>query len=213
MRVDYALTMKEVERALAEIHSIRHQLARGTQFRGYGPASIAFSGFLALLVAWAQVEWGGWARNDVTANLVIWICVAAVSMGVSGIETFARARRVHAGLTQEMLQSAVEQIVPALVIGVLFTAVLLRFAPGDCWLLPGIWELIFSLGIFASCRFLPKQMFAVGVWYLVAGLGSVMVASYSRVFLPWTMGIPFGIGQLLIAAVLVLCSEDHNEED
>jgi hypothetical protein len=123
--------MKEVKRALAEIHSIRHQVARGTQFRGYGPASIAFSGFLALVVAWAQVEWGGWVRNDVTANLVIWISVATVSMGVSGFETFSRARRVHAGLTQEMLQSAVEQIVPALVIGVLFTAVLLRFAPGD----------------------------------------------------------------------------------
>jgi uncharacterized membrane protein (DUF485 family) len=39
-----------------------------------------------------------------------------------------------------------------------------------------------------------------------------MVASYSRAFLPWTMGLPFGVGQLLIAAVLAFCYEDHNEE-
>jgi hypothetical protein len=135
-----------------------------------------------------------------------------VSVAVTGIETFARAQRVHFGVAQEMLHSAVEQFLPALVIGVLLTVVLIRFVPADCWLLPGIWELIFSLGIFASCRFLPKQMFAVGVWYLAAGLGSIIVASGPKEFLPWTMGIPFGIGQLLVAAVLLLCFEDKFEE-
>ena len=43
--------MKELQRALSEIHSIRSQVARGTEFRGYGPASIALSGVLALLGA------------------------------------------------------------------------------------------------------------------------------------------------------------------
>jgi hypothetical protein len=204
--------MKDLERALSEIHSIRHQVARDTQFRGYGPASIAFSGFLAIAVAWAQGEWGGWAKHDLKASLFIWISVAAVSMALSGIETFSRAQRVHFGLAQEMLQSAVEQFLPALVIGVLLTVVLIRVAPGDGWLLPGIWELIFSLGIFASCRFLPRQMFAVGVWYLAAGLGSIIVASSAKVFLPWAMGIPFGVGQLLVAVVLRLCFEDKIEE-
>jgi hypothetical protein len=90
--------------------------------------------------------------------------------------------------------------------------VLIRIAPNDCWLLPGLWELIFSLGIFASCRFLPRQMFAVGVWYLGSGLCSLVVASGPKVFLPWTMGIPFGVGQLLVASVLYLCFESNSEE-
>jgi hypothetical protein len=71
--------------------------------------------------------------------------------------------------------------------------------------------LIFSLGVFASCRFLPPQMFAVGVWYLVAGLVSVVVASGPKTFLPWTMGVPFGVGQLLVAAVLRLGFKDTLE--
>jgi hypothetical protein len=204
--------MKELQQALSEIHAIRHQVARGTQFRGYGPASIAFSGILAFVVAWGQTEWGGRAQHDLTLSLVIWISAAAVSVGLAGIETFARARRVHFDLAQEMLQSAVEQFLPALVVGVLLTGVLIRVAPSDSWLLPGLWELIFSLGIFASCRFLPKQMFAVGVWYLAAGLGSVIAAGGPKSFLPWTMGIPFGVGQLLVAAVLQLCIEDNLEE-
>jgi hypothetical protein len=204
--------MKELHQALSEIHSIRHQVARGSQFRGYGPASIAFSGLLAILVAWGQVEWGGRVEHDLTRSLIIWVSVAAVSVGLSGIETFARARRVHVGLAQEMLQSAAEQFLPALIVGVLLTAVVVRVAPNDFWLLPGLWALIFSLGIFASCRFLPKQMFAVGVWYLAAGLCSVIAASGAKTFLPWTMGVPFGIGQLLVATVLHLCFEDNLEE-
>jgi hypothetical protein len=119
-----------------------------------------------------------------------------------------RARRVHRGFAEEMLQSAIEQFLPALVVGVLLTVVMITVAPNDLWLLPGLWSLIFSLGVFASCRFLPRQMFAVGVWYLVAGLGALVVASGPKAFLPWTMGISFGVGQLLVAAVLQLCVEE-----
>ncbi len=204
--------MKDLQQALSEIHLIRHQVARGTQFRGYGPASIAFSGLLALLVASAQAEWGGRAQHDLAMNLAIWAAVAAVSVGIAGLETFARARRVHFDLAREMLHSAVEQFVPALVAGLLLTVVLIRAIPGDFWLFPGLWELIFSLGVFASCRFLPRPMFAVGVWYLAAGLCSLVVASGPKAFLPWTMGIPFGVGQLSVAAVLHLCVEDGFEE-
>jgi hypothetical protein len=101
-----------------------------------------------------------------------------------------------------MVQSAVEQFIPAITVGFLLTVVLISVAPQECWLLPGLWELIFSLGVFASCRFLPRQMFAVGVWYLAAGLFCLAAASTTRVLSPWMMGIPFGVGQLLVAAVL-----------
>lgn len=204
--------MNELHQALSEINLIRHQVARGTQFRGYGPASIAISGLLALGVAWAEMRWGGRAAHDLTLNLVIWVSVAAISVALTATETLARARRVHVDLAQQMLHSAVEQFVPALVAGLLLTVVFLRTAINDCWLLPGLWEVVFSLGVFASCRFLPRQIFVVGVWYLAAGLCSVMVASGPKTFLPWTMGIPFGVGQLLVAGVLHLCIEDNFEE-
>jgi hypothetical protein len=121
---------------------------------------------------------------------------------LTGIETFARARRVHVGFAREMVQCAVEQFLPAVMVGFLLTVVMVRVAAQDCWMLPGLWELIFSLGVFASCRFLPRQMFVVGVWYLVAGLFCLAAGSITRTLQPWTMGIPFGIGQLLVAAVL-----------
>ena len=46
--------MKDLERALADITAIRSQMARGTQFRGYGPVTVAATGLLALLAAALQ---------------------------------------------------------------------------------------------------------------------------------------------------------------
>jgi hypothetical protein len=192
--------MKDLQEALSVIHSIRNQVARGTEFRGYGPASIAASGVLAMLVAAMQAHW--MTKPDLTIWLAVWAGTAAVSVLLAGIETFARARRVHVGFAGEMIEAAVAQFLPAVMVGLLLTVVLVRVAARECWMLPGLWELIFSLGVFASCRFLPRLMFGVGVWYLAAGLFCLAAGSATQSLSPWTMGIPFGVGQLLVAAVL-----------
>src|SRR6202034_109689 len=116
--------MKDLQQALSEIHSIRNQLARGTEFRGYGPATIAMSGILALLVAAVQAQWmTKHAKTDLAIWLGVWTATAAVSLFLTGTETFARARRVHAGLAKEMVQAAVEQFLPAMMVGFLLTVV------------------------------------------------------------------------------------------
>ena len=78
-------------------------------------------------------------------------------------------------------------------------------------MLPGLWQLLFSLGVFASCRFLPRLTFAVGVWYLISGLTTLIVQAESPTMLPWTMGIAFGVGQLLVAAVFQYGYESGDE--
>ena len=203
--------MQDLHQAMSEIHSIRVQVARGTEFRGYGPASIAFSGVLALAVAAAQSLWMIDHEHDFARYLAVWMCTAAVAVALTGIQTLVRARRVHSGFAREMIGSAAEQFVPAVVVGILLTAVLMRTAPQDTWMLPGLWQLMFSLGVFASCRFLPRQMFIVGVWYLAAGLYCLASGGPDRPLSPWAMGIPFGIGQLLVAVVLRFGFEDSVE--
>ena len=63
--------MEELQRALSEIHSIRNQVARGTEFRGYGPASIELSGVLALLVAAAGNAEVARCHHEVTERIRI----------------------------------------------------------------------------------------------------------------------------------------------
>jgi hypothetical protein len=52
-----------------------------------------------------------------------------------------------------------------------------------------------------------------GAWYFVAGFAILMLASDSHALSPWTMGLPFVIGQLLMAAVLHFASGGIDVED
>jgi len=204
--------MKDLERALADITAIRSQLARGTEFRGYGPVTVAATGFLALLAAALQALFLPEPAANPFGYLALWIGMAAIAVALTGAEMIARSRRIHGGFADDMLYAAVEQFIPAGVAGTLLTLVLYRFAPASLWMLPGLWQIVFSLGLFASCRSLPRGMFAVGVWYLVAGLATLAVSAGAP-FSALAMALPFGVGQLLMAFVLYRATGGHDGED
>ncbi len=194
--------MQDLDRALAEIGAIRVQLARGERFHGLGASAFAATGVLALLVAAGQARWIAGAGPQALPFLMVWIAVACVSASVIGAEMIGRSRRLHSRLADDMILAAVLQFLPAAAAGVLVTAVLYGFAPQALWTAPGLWQICFSLGVFASCRFLPRGMLLVGAWYLASGLGCLALAQGAHAFSPWTMGLPFGLGQLLVAIVL-----------
>ncbi len=62
----------------------------------------------------------------------------------------------------------------------------------------------------ARCR--ARSRFG-GAWYFVAGFAVLLLASQSHALSPWTMGLPFVIGQLLMAAILHFASGDDDVED
>jgi len=194
----------DLERALADISEIRSQIARGTEFRGYGAATLAATGAFAALAAFTQARWLADAPHQPLAYVGLWSATAAVSVIVIGMETITRSRRVHSGMAQEMLLNAVEQFLPAGLAGILLTAVLLRFAPEALWMLPGLWQVVFALGVFASCRFLPRPMLLAGGWYLASALACLVLARGADTFSPWAMGAPFAVGQVMVAAILRL---------
>ena len=46
--------MNDLNKALDDISSIRRQVARSTEFRGYGPATLGATGAMAVLAAAVQ---------------------------------------------------------------------------------------------------------------------------------------------------------------
>lgn len=200
--------MTNLDRALAEISAIKGQMARATEFRGYGPAAFAITGALALVAAFAQARWIGAPAADVTAWLALWIGTAGISAAIIGLEMVRRSRRIHSGLADEMIRTAVEQFLPAGAAGALITVTLVLFAPEALKLLPGLWQIVFSLGVFASLRFLPRRLALVGIWYLGSGLFALAASSGAMAFSPLLMGVGFGVGQSLVAALLWLEAEE-----
>jgi len=192
----------ELREALTQITEIRLQLARTEVFRGYRAMPVAFSGGVALLAALIQAGTIADPTVQIGPYLVLWIGAAVVSALAAGLEMMIRARNAGSPMTRELTWLAVEQFCPSLLAGALVTVVLLRAAPESLWMLPGLWQIFFGLGIFASCRLLPKQTFWVAVFYVGTGLAVLAVPHGEAALSPWLMGLPFGAGQLLAAAVL-----------
>jgi hypothetical protein len=205
--------MRDLDKALADILAIRGQIAAGTAFRGYGPVAMATTGGLALFAASVQFVWMDDPTDQPLTFFAGWIVTALICAGIIWIEMRARARRHHAGLADAMLHQAVEQFLPAAAAGALLALILGQFAPETLWMLPGFWQVLVSLGVFASARSLPGAVVLAGVWYFVAGFVTLLLAAESHALSPWSMGLPFGIGQLLLAAILHFASGDEDAED
>ncbi|MDB5349385.1 MAG: hypothetical protein JWN86_632 [Planctomycetota bacterium] len=190
----------DLHEALTQIAEIRHQMARTEVFRGYRAFPVAVSGALALLAAVVQRTWIEVPAEAIGAYLTLWIGAAAVSAVASGVGIAARRRMDPSSWSREITRLALEQFAPCLMAGSLLTVVLARCRPESLSILPGLWQILFSLGVFASCRLLPRATWAVAAFYLASGL--VCLALGEAALSPWAMGIPFAIGQTLAAAVL-----------
>lgn len=205
--------MRDLDKALADILAIRSQIAVGTAFRGYGPATAAATGGIAVLTAILQFLWLDDPTSKPIAFFTGWAAAALLSAALIWIEMQARSRRHHSGLADVMIQQAVEQFLPAGIAGVLFAVMLWKFAPEALWMLPGLWQVLVSLGVFASVRTLPRTVALGGAWYFLSGFTVLLLASQSHLLSPWTMGLPFAAGQLLMAALLHFASGDNDAED
>lgn len=204
--------MQDLNKALADIADIRLQLAAGTMFRGFGPTVIAMTGGIAFALTLLQATWPADLVFDPTTFISTWVIVAVASAILIGVEMYARTRRHHSGLADAMLFNAVENFLPVGFAGAALSIVILNYAPDATWMLPGLWQLLMSLGLFAALRFLPRAIVVAAAWYFVAGVTVLILASQDRSLSPWLMGIPFTVGQLLLAAILHIAYGDEHAE-
>jgi len=192
----------ELREALTQIAEIRRQIAKGDVFRGYRSAPVAVSGLLALAAAVVQPYLVADPAGQFGAYLALWVSVAVLSVLGVAVETGVRIAMTHDRAYLEPTRLALEQFLPSVVAGVLVTVVFVRHAPASVALLPGLWQIIFSLGIFASARLLPRPIFAIAGFYLFTGILVLVWADGGFSLSPWCMGAPFAVGQLAAAGIL-----------
>lgn len=187
--------MNDVESALHDIARIREQLAASTRFQGFTPPIVATTGAMAAaLAAWQSV-------ND-EDGLAVWVLLAAVSVLMIGTEALIRARKLHRAMADRLLSTTLQRFMPTALAGAILGLVVLVRAPEFARLLPGAWQLLLGVGIFAVQTNLPRAIIWAGGFYFLCGTISLALVNDPGVTAPWLMGLPFGIGQVLVAAIL-----------
>jgi hypothetical protein len=192
-------SMLDLREALSQIADIRQQLSHAQTFRGYRSLSTGLTGLVAAVTACVQAQFvpNGKPYQD---YLYCWFAAAVISILIVGIELFARARK--STTTQRQLSwFAIEQFLPSFIAGAMITYVIAFYHWESVPLLPGFWAILFGMGVFASRRLLPKPTFLIGGFYMLAGL-LILTMPPKVAMSPWTMGLTFGIGQLVAAGML-----------
>ncbi|GIW87832.1 MAG: hypothetical protein KatS3mg108_2156 [Isosphaeraceae bacterium] len=191
----------ELRDALEQIAEIRRQMARTEVFRGFRAVPVACSG----LLAWSAGAFQAVSLPEPTVQVgryvTLWVGAAVLSAVIAGGFMVDRIRRGGSSWTRETTRLALEQFLPCVVAGGLL-AMLALMQPELAWLLPGLWQLLFGLGIFATGFLLPTAVRGVAAWYVATGLICLSVGRAEASLAPWTMAVPFGVGQLMAAAVL-----------
>ena len=202
----------ELREALTQIAEIRRGVARAEVFQGYRAVPIAFSGILAIVAASLQPLVVANPSEDLARYLTYWVAVAVLSICATALEMLWSLHVSPSSLERQKTLVAVREFLPCLGVGGLLMAVVVRWAPGGVWMLPGIWSMLFGLGIFASQRFLPRAVIVAALYYIGAGVVCLAAAQGENALAPWAMGLPFGVGQLLCAAVLWRWEAQHEQE-
>lgn len=196
--------MRDLDKALADIVTIRSHIAASTTFHGLGPGALFATSVVAIVTALAQAAFFAGQTLQPLTFFLGWIVAAFLCAIIVGLEMLSRSRRHHSRLADAVIYNAIEQFLPSAVAGIFLGVFIALFAPRAAWLLPGVWQVLTGLGIFASARSLPHRIKLVGGWYFVAGFATLVIASGDHLLSPWTMGMPYALGQTLAALVFHL---------
>lgn len=192
--------MTDIESALSDISRIRDQLAASTRFQGFTPMMVGFTGCLAVGLATLQS-----VRLDLCEDPILffaaWILLALICACLIATDAILRARRLHRAMADTMLNTTLRHFLPVCAAGGILAFILLTRAPQTAWALPGLWQILVSMGVFAALTNLPRRTVIVAGWYFLCGALSLTLASGNELASPWMMGLPFGFGQLLAALV------------
>ncbi|MBK8974642.1 MAG: hypothetical protein IPM29_01825 [Planctomycetes bacterium] len=198
MRLDDALDH------VAEIHA---QVLKSEVYRGYRSRPLWATGAIAALAALLQVALG--APREPSAFARSWLVIGAGCAVLCGIDVWRVQRSGALGAWRRRTLPVLLQTLPALGLGAALSAVWLG-TPEAVWL-PAIWILLFGLSILSARPFLPRAVGIVAAFYLAFGIAILASTARGVSPSPWTMGVPFGIGQTLLAAVIHRGVERHRE--
>ncbi|QDT15453.1 hypothetical protein [Alienimonas californiensis] len=149
-----------------QVAAVRAASQRAGAFRGFRALTVGASALAAVLTAWATplpydfVVGGVPIRYDLEA----WVVVAGLCLAAGGGEMLWRAKGSPYGLA--MLRTAAGQFLPCVAAGAAVTFVIDVFRPDLRPSLPGLWALLFGLGVCSCARLLPRAFWAVGrgIW-------------------------------------------------
>ena len=199
-----------INNAMEQLEEIHKHMMRAEVYRGYKALPVFISGIIAFITAFIQ----SLKIEILTGRMFIlgWVAAAAVIVSLIAVSMALDYKVNKNKFETKKLLRVLSQFSPSIIIGFLITLLFLKYRHESLELLPGLWAVLFSMGIFAMRPYLPRFVGYVGLFYLIAGCVLLFLVPVHAALNPWPMGITFGFGQFFSAFILWLGKERGGDE-
>ena len=154
-------------RAMDNLRFIRETMERAGSFTavsGWGQVVIGITGFLAAWLASKQGSEMMW--------LATWLVAAVVSVATGVLTTAMKARSARMPLLSGPGRKFTLSLAPPLMAGAVLTGVL--FQAGSASVLPGMWMLLFGVGIVTAGAFSVPAVPVMGATFMALGTAALL---------------------------------------
>jgi hypothetical protein len=200
-----------IHQALADVRQIQAVLAKTERFRLLRATTVAATVLLAVVGASLQVLCIGNAGDSPFAYAVYWSVIAGAGAGCAVMATAWRYWVRPTSWDRGLWFEASRGFVPSLVVGGLLTAVIAVRYPEMTVALPGVWSLLFGLGVWSAARLFPRAMAGVAAYYFSVGTVALILTEKWPYSSLW-MAVAFGGGQLIMCGVLAYDERQQSSE-
>jgi hypothetical protein len=179
-------------RAMDNLQFIRETMEAAATFTAVSGWGTVLIGLTALVAAGLAA-----ATQSTVRWVFIWMCEAVISVGISIYTMSLKSRAAGLPLWSEPARKIVFSFVPPMMVGALFT--LVCFEHGLLGLLPGVWMLLYGVGVVAAGTFSVRIVPVMGLAFMVVGTVALFAPA------SWTtacMAVGFGGLHLFFGALI-----------
>ncbi len=170
------------ERAMDHLRYIRETMEGAAPFTavpGFGGIGMGATALFAAMVAAHQPTPGRW--------LAVWLIEGAVALAIGLLAMVRKARSVKEPLLSRPGRKFALGLFPPMFTAALLTLVLYR--AGDTALLPGVWLLLYGVGVVAAGTFSVRVVPAMGASFMALGVAALAApAAWGN----WLLAAGFG---------------------
>jgi hypothetical protein len=191
----------EVRQALADLAEVRGRLATVQRFDGYSGTAAIVSGLGAVVAGIIQGVLVPEPSSEAQRHLylTIWLTCLGWALAVNYGAILAWRTRNRGAQAGVQIRTVGMSIIPAVAAGGVITFALVARGLED--LLPGMWCATYALGLFASRAMVPRDVVLVAAAF-GAVAAALLLAPGIHPLAWWIMPAAFGVGQILIGAII-----------
>lgn len=191
-----------LENAISDLALIQTRLQASEKVTCFRWLTTLIGGLIGSLAAWIQHWWVPHPVQQPMSYLIYWSSIAALVGSVSAVEIVYRYHHRSTDMRRRQTREALLDFAPSVVVSAVLSYFLVAAQPAYAQLLPSIWMLCFSLGLLNLRRKLPTATLYVAAYFFVASIVAIRLIDSTYSMSGWVMGVSFGPGQMLLAAVL-----------